>query len=159
MTTSDYSSSTGDRASLGRHYLEAAVQTASPARLRLMLIERGIDVAGRLAARWRRGEDLGVNEDSLKLLDLLTELLSGVGRGGTEADQRVCRQVADLYVFLSQHLVAAETTSDVVSIDEIRIVLETEAVTWRSVCLQQASSQPSVVNASPPIPGRLNLEG
>ena len=133
--------------------------TASPARLRLMLIERGVEVAGRLAAQWRRGESLGVNEHSLKLLDLLTELLGGVGRGACDRDHRVCRQVADLYVFLTQHLTEAETASNPAMIDEIRMVLETEAVTWQSVCAQLASNQSQVGNSPPETPGRLNLEG
>ena len=158
MTTSDDASARGDATSFGQQYLETAVHTASPAQLRLMLIERAIDVSNGLAERWRRGEELGVNEHSLKLLDLLMALLGGVGRGSTESNHQVCRQVADLYVFLSQHLIAAETTSNAESIDEIRIVLETEAATWRSVCVQQASSGP-LVKPSPLNSTRLNLEG
>ncbi len=158
MATSE-SSLIGDRAFHGQHYLESAVRTASPARLRLMLIERGVEVAGSLAGRWRSGQDLGVNELSLKLLDLLTELLGGVTGGVTETELQVCRQVSDLYVFLTQHLVAAETTSDADSIDEIRIVLATEAETWRSVCAQEASPQLDALTPSPVARGRLNLQG
>ena len=103
---------------------------------------------------------MGVNEHSLTLLDLLTELLGGVGRGVTEADRRVCRQVADLYVFLSQHLVEAEKTSNATAIDEIRSVLETEAVTWRSICAQQAAAGQATPGMAPVVgQTRLNLEG
>lgn len=133
--------------------------TASPWRLRLMLIERGVDVARRLAEDWRRGENLGANERSLQLLDLLSELLGGIRRGVGQRDQPVCRQVADLYVFLMQYLMEAEMTSDAAMIDEIQIVLETEAGTWQSVCAQQSTSKPLFDNRSPKTPGRLNLEG
>ena len=118
-------------------YLEAAIRTASPARLRLMVIERAIEVAARLAEVWRSGQSPGSNEHSLKLLDLLSELLNGVVGGDSESENEVCEKVADLYVFLSKHLVAAEAKSESNAIDEIRLVLEAEAETWRAVCAQE----------------------
>jgi flagellar protein FliS len=102
-----------------------------------MLIERAIDVCGDLAGRWRRGHDLGENEWSLRLLDLLTELLSGVASGGGEAERRICQSVSDLYVFLIQHLLAAEAASRAEAIDEIRLVLAIEAQTWQLVCADE----------------------
>ena len=118
-------------------YLEATVRTASPARMRLMIIERGIEVASTLSQKWRSGELTGPNEHSLKLLDLLNELLNGVGGSKTESENLVCQKVADLYVFLLKHLLAAEADSDASKIDEIRVVLSTEADTWRAVCANE----------------------
>lgn len=159
MTTSERTFS-NERQLRGQRYLEAAVRTTSPARLRLMLIERAVEVTQRLAAKWRSGEDLGVNELSMKLLDLLTELLEGVRGGATEQERRLCRQVADLYVFLTQHLLRAEQTSCPTTIDEIRMVLETEAETWRMVCVQEVSRPTAVADEPATAPsGRLNLEG
>jgi len=48
----------------------------------------------------------------------------------------MCRTVADLYVFLCQHLIAAKD-GDASMIDEIPLVLETEAETWRMVVREQ----------------------
>ena len=139
----------------GQQYMEATVRAASPARLRLMLIERAAEVAARLAAAWKSKQDLGSNEHSTKLLDLLNELLSGVVGGKHESERGVCQKVADLYVFLSKHLVAAEATSNYAAIDEIRIVLEIEAETWRAVCAEgTACPSPSQATHS-----GLNLEG
>lgn len=121
----------------GKHYLESAVDTASPARLRLMLTERAVDVAGCLANVWRSGDNLGPNEHSIKLLDLLNELLSGVVGSKTPGENDVCQKVADLYVFLLKYLVEAESASDADSIDEMKAVLEIEAETWRAVCAQE----------------------
>lgn len=119
----------------GDTYLESSVASASPAKLRLMLIERSVEVARHLADLWRAVPGKrGTNEHSLKLLELLSELLSGV----TDDKVEVCRAVADLYVFLCQHLLAAEENGDVTMIDEIRLVLETEAETWRMVCAQES---------------------
>lgn len=118
-------------------YLDATIRTASPARLRLMIIERGIRATETLATLWRDGQSLGSNEHSLKLLDVLNELLSGVTAGASPSESVLCGQVADLYVFLIQHLVAAESTSDATAVDEIRLVLEAEAETWRLVCASE----------------------
>ncbi len=81
MTTNPDHFRRRDHAVGGEQYFEAAIRTASPARLRLMLIERAIEVSSRLAEVWRNGEAPGSNEHSLKLLDLLNELLSGVVGG------------------------------------------------------------------------------
>ncbi len=137
MTMQPEQFSRRDGASGGEQYLEATVRAASPARLRLMLIERAIDVAGSLADAWRSKRHVGVNEHSIKLLDLLNELLSGVVGGKSPSEQQVCQKVSDLYVFLSKHLVAAEATSDANSVDEIKAVLEINAETWRVVCARK----------------------
>lgn len=123
-------------------YLQATVATASPARLRLMLIERSIEVAARLADRWRHGANenesgRGGDELVLRLFELLNELLSGVTGHG---EVGLNRQVADLYVFLIQHLLQAETRRDPAAVDEIRTVLQVEAETWRLVCAREAGA-------------------
>jgi flagellar protein FliS len=123
-------------------YLETTVQSASPARLRLMLIERGIETAARLIISWQDKQLLGSNEHSLRLLDLINELLSGVRGGTTSTEQELCQRIADLYVFLAKHLIAAEQYSDHQAIAEIKLVLETEAETWRAVCALQTKTGP-----------------
>lgn len=142
----------------GDHYLDASIRTASPARLRLMLIERGVEVASRVASLWTADKMKGTNEHSLRLLDILNELLSGVVGSETDAENEVCQQVADLYVFLAKHLIAAEENSDVASIEEIRTVLSVEAETWRAVCAQE-SPIAAPVETTTPIAGGLNLQG
>ncbi len=127
------------RSSAGsQQYLDAAIRTASPARLRLMLIQRAIEVAEKLADTWRNQPVAGANEHSLKLLELLNELLGGVTAGSTENETQLCGKVADLYVFLVKHLIAAEEKADAGSVDEIRMVLETESMTWQTVCTAEA---------------------
>ena len=141
----------------GDHYLESAVRTASPARLRSMLIDRAVEVSVSLADNWRAKQDPGPNGLSLKLLDLINELLRGVVGGKLAGEQEISRKVADLYVFLAKHLVAAERNSNADAVDEIRVVLEIEAETWRAVCAREATG----ANLSLPNEGEsggLNLE-
>ena len=158
MSTEKSTTSPNEHFSQGLQYLDAAVRTASPARLRLMLIERAIDVASGLVSRWDQGQDLGANEQSIHLLDLLTELLNGVRSGNSPPEQQLCQQVADLYVFLSKHLVEAEANNDVDSIKEIRVVLQTEAETWRSVCAREIAGSPAG-DSNTAAPGGLDLQG
>jgi flagellar secretion chaperone FliS len=134
-------------------YLENAVRSASPARIRLMLIERAIQVAGALSLKYREGVQ-GPNEHSIHLLG---ELLGGVANHGNE----LCTQVADLYVFMCQELVRAETSSDPAKIDSIQEILRIEAETWREV---SANEQPAAILAdvtglNQTMASGLNLQG
>ncbi len=123
------------------NYLESLVKSAPPARLRLMLIEKGIGLCLVISDRIKASTVKVVwDEQSLHLFDVLNELLSGV----SSDDIPVTRQVADLYVFLLQHLNKAITVGDYSMIDELRLVLETEAETWRLVCAQSVSGSPDV---------------
>ncbi len=122
---------------------------ASPARLRLMIIERAIEVAASLSRVWREGQQPGPNEHSLMLLELLGELLSGISGSKDPGERQLCNRVSDLYVFLTKHLVSAEDHSDSESIDEIRLVLETEAETWRAVCVQELVNKQSTAASAP----------
>ena len=137
-------------------YLESAVINASPAKLRLMLLDRAVELARSVSESWRENPSAaGPNEQTLTLLDFLSELLSGI----TSDEAPVCHQVADLYVFLAKHLIAAETSGDPTAIDEIRLVLETEAETWRMVVAAEVPlHKRSPGNAAAPASGGLNLQ-
>jgi flagellar secretion chaperone FliS len=128
MFSYDAPSSSNDSSAL--RYLENTIRTAPPAKLRLMLIERAVGLCESISARWRLlTPEMGCDEQTLHLRDILTELLAGVGR----SDLPVALAVSDLYVFLSKHLTDAEMMRDVTMIDEIGLVLQTEAETWRIV--------------------------
>ncbi|TWT79072.1 flagellar protein FliS [Planctomycetes bacterium CA13] len=142
---------TGPRRRKSDEYLDSMIRSASPGRLRLMLLERSVEVARKLAEDWRSDDGKkGSNEQSLRLLDLITELLSGV-----TSDEGVCGKIADLYVFLSKHLINAELSSDADAIDDIRLVLEVEAETWRLVVANENGAVSQAATAS----GGLNLQG
>jgi len=188
-----------------QRYLENLVKTASPARLRLLLIERAIEVADWLAntastldhaagandhaagandhAAGANDHAAGANkalrgfgkspqmirdEQTLRLRDLLGELLEGV----TEKEWEVAKQVSDLYVFLIQAVGKAEVASDPQSWRQIAEILRIEQGTWAEVCTAQ-SRRPQAAASGPPAPnfslaadaspaassGSLNLQG
>jgi flagellar secretion chaperone FliS len=131
----------GKAPSTSDSYLQAMVTSASPSRLRLMLIERGIGLAHHLAEIWQHRDSKGTNPTSIHLLDILSELLAGVTGSSDQTENEVCQQVADLYVFLIQHLSAAEGVGDANAAREVASVLEIEAETWRAVCAKETGSQ------------------
>ncbi len=142
----------------GEEYIENAVRAASPARLRLMLINRAVEVAGALLIKYRdENGSRGPNEQSIHLLDLLAELLGGVGNHGNE----LCVQVADLYVFLCKELVTAEQQSSADRIESIRDVLRIESETWQLVCNneQPAAILAEVADLNTTMSAGLNLQG
>ena len=98
---------------------------------------------GVLKSPWRDNPEQGANDQSLKLFDLINELLRGVVGSKHGDGEELCKQVSDLYVFLLKHLLLAEQSSDVKSIEEIRAVLQVEAETWRSVCANELPAAPA----------------
>jgi flagellar protein FliS len=109
-----------------------------------MLIEKAVGLCQLISDRCKEtGESPLWDGPAIQLADILTELLAGVGRGDTP----VVKQVADLYVFLIQHQNKAVESGDVSMVDEIRLVLETEAETWRMVCTQTQANPANLSNA------------
>ncbi len=119
-----------------------------------MLIERAAEIAGGLAVSWSRGASTEASQASLRLLEILTELLDGITAQG---DLDLNRRVADLYVFLIQHLLAAESAADAATAGEIETVLRIEAETWRAVCARQAGMAPGTAVGNPSS-GGFNLQ-
>jgi len=142
----------------GDQYLESVVRTATPAKLRLMLIERAVGIADSVAEAWRADPGQGANEQSLKLFDLLNELLRGVVGSKQGEGEEVCHKVADLYVFLIKHLLAAEEIGDVASVEEISAVLQVEAETWRLACANEMADSQGRQRSEVSPSGGLNLE-
>ena len=130
----------------GDSYMQSTVTSASPARLRLLLIERAQQIATTLSDDYRTGAAKGSTEASGRLFDILSELLSGVTGSTDPAESKACDQVADLYVFLIQHLLAAEEIGDSTAVTEIAAVLGVEAETWRLVCANESDSQSRTVS-------------
>ena len=157
MNLGDGAISRRDHISGGEQYLESVVRTASPAKLRLMLIERAVGVSESLEIAWRENPGQGANEQSLKLFELINELLRGVVGSKQGDGEEICKQVSDLYVFLLQHLLAAEQATDIASIEEIRAVLQVEAETWRLACANEVSPAPGHFGTASGASG-LNLE-
>lgn len=125
-------------------YLEQEVLTASPVKLRWLLLQKSVNLCEVVSELWRAGESATADQWSLRLREILTELLSGVQ--GTDI---LAKQVADLYVFMIAQLTQAEQNRDLAILADLRGLLEIETETWRLVQQNAAGARGTAV--APPL--------
>ena len=81
-------------------YFETQINTATPQKLRLMLIDGAIRLARQTGEAWERGYAAAGLEALIRCREILGELLAGI----RQDDSPLSRQVSSLYVFLLQTL-------------------------------------------------------
>ncbi len=111
-------------------YLENNVVTASPQRLRLMLIEAAIRHATQAAELWRQGNIDGGLQSLTRAQAIVSELHSSVRSDESE----LAMQVAAIYVLLYSQLLEAQLETDVQRIEAVINVLHEERETWQQLC-------------------------
>jgi flagellar secretion chaperone FliS len=113
-------------------YFETQITTATPQRLRLMLIDGAIRFARLTLDQWREGAAEQALESLVRCRDIVGELLAG-----TRADESpLAGQVSSLYSYLFLGLTEAQRTRDAEQLASVIRVLEEERETWRQVCEQ-----------------------
>jgi flagellar protein FliS len=118
-------------------YLATQVLTATPDRLRLMLIEAALRKCELARQTWdvEAGEPWG--EALSRAQDLVTELLASLNF----VDQpELARKIAAIYNYIFRELVAAHLEHDATRLGNARKVLEIERDTWRQVAQKLAQS-------------------
>lgn len=124
-------------------YLEQEVFSASPAKLRWLLINKGLQLTRIVETLWVE-KDPTVGQYTVWLRDVLNELLAAV-----HGQDALARNVADLYIFMAKLLTSAEQTQNLDEIRQLRSLLEIEAETWQLV--QQAQSTANAAMPSLPV--------
>lgn len=113
-------------------YLETQVTTATPQRLRLMLIEEALRQARAVQTAWRASQQSEGAAGVVRCREIVSELI-----GGIQPDQTpVAKRVLGIYLFLFSALVEAQLTCDLNQLAGVIRVLEEELETWREVCRQ-----------------------
>lgn len=148
-------------------YLKTKVLTASPAELRLMLIDGAI----RFSEQARRGYESNNLESAFdgttKAQAILLELINAL-----RPDQapELCKRLSALYTFMYTSLVQASSTRDIATVDEVIQLLRFERETW-VMCMgemtrenRSAAGMTSIpsVNPTRPAPSdrpRLSMSG
>ena len=120
------------QSSLARHnYLQAEVQTATPQKLQLMLIEAAIKNIHRTKKAWE-DERFEAAFDSLSLAqDIVAEILSSLDK---EGNPELAGKLASIYVFIFKCLTEGGLAHDPQKLDDALRVLNSERETWRQVC-------------------------
>ena len=111
-------------------YLETEIKTATPQKLRLMLIDGALRFARLTLQHWEVSAQQEARETCRRCRNILLELLSSLN---TESSS-VAAKSADIYIYLIQAITQAELDDDTSQIDEVIRVLEIERGTWREVC-------------------------
>lgn len=135
-------------------YLQQEILSASPVRLRLMLIQRAEELCSFVQQLWIAGEHLQASGWLLRIREILGELLEGV----KDKDNPVSKQVTDFYIFLLQLLTRIEQTKDPEQLKTLEELLHMENETWQQV-VQKMATEASPASAQPPFyPGSLSSE-
>jgi flagellar protein FliS len=129
-------------------YLKTKVMTASPAELRLMLIDGAI----RFTEQARRGYEErnfeSAFEGTTKAQNILMEMMNSL-----RPDQapELCARLSALYTFMYKSLVEASSTRDTRLIDEVITLLRFERETWQ-MCLEALARENRSASAMTSIP-------
>lgn len=117
-------------------YLESAVQTASPARLLVMLCERLVLDCRRALDAQRAGDHVAAHPQLVHAQDIVSELHSTLRPDVWDGS----RDLGDLYGHLLVSLVQANVRRDT-ALTEHCLELATQlADTWREAALQSAAA-------------------
>jgi len=119
-------------------YLTTEVMTATPQKLRLMLIETAIRSIERARQKWQAEEDDEACELLIHAQQVISELLASLNR---EAAPDLVKKAASIYLFIFRSLMEANYHRSEEKLDDALRVLEVERETWRQVCEQLGSKK------------------
>ena len=120
------------------NYLEAQVLTATPQKLRLMLIEGALRHGRQAREHWQADRIWEGGEALTRCHEIVHELIAGLRR---EVAPELVAQVGGLYAYMSRLLSTAHLRRDLVKLDEALALLDHERETWALVGRQLGESR------------------
>lgn len=134
----------------GDCYFANHVLTATPQRLRLMLIDGALGYARRALRHWETGEIYEGGEAIIGCQRIVTELLRGLQ---SDVAPAIVENVTAIYNFVFGAIIEAGMKRDAVRLNEAIAVLEIERETWRQLCEKLgASLEAGQPTSSKPMP-------
>jgi flagellar protein FliS len=143
-----------------RAYVAVDLHTASPQRLRLMLIDAAITCVARtqddaLASQWANAGE-SFSEARRAVIELLAGVKSDAACGESEA--ALARKVRSLYVYLFRLLAEAQLYRDPGRITDALTLLATERETWRQVCERTGEIDDRPGRANPEVAASVSFQ-
>ena len=136
------------------HYLVTEVNTATPQKLQLLLIEAALRLANRARQYWQQGLD----DRAIEALDharaVVAEMRAGIRY---EIAGEMGERISAIYEFMFRSLVNAGCRHDEKSLDDAIRILEIERETWRQLCDKLALDGPHATFGDAPR-SRLSLQ-
>ncbi len=118
-------------------FLAQEVASSSPARLRFLLIQKAVGLCKVVDGQWRRGAFDDSLQWTLKIQDILTELLEGI----RDPNNPLAKSVSDLYVYVLKLFIVAVQAHDVDALSNVREILEIDQETWAMYVANEHRSQ------------------
>ncbi len=109
-------------------FLLQEVESASPAKLRFLLIRKAVGLCQICADMWQEKRYEEAASWMIRVRDILGELLDGV----TDRSNPAATGVVDLYIYLLKTVLIAEQSYDVAALRAVTEVLVIELETWNS---------------------------
>jgi flagellar secretion chaperone FliS len=107
-------------------FLLQEVESASPAKLRFLLIRKAAGLCQECAEMWEQKRFAEAAGWMIRVREILGELLDGV----TDPSNPTAASISDLYVYLLKTVLVAEQTHNVKALVTVREILEIEMETW-----------------------------
>ncbi len=148
-------------ANIDNPYLRTKVLTASPAELRVMLVEGAIRFCrqGRDGIATKNHEEIfnGLSQAKAIIMELINALRP-------EVDRNLCDKLSGLYTYMYTRLIEANLEKNVDLVDEVIRLLEFERDTWQMVveklAAERAPAGAAAIHDDSPAPvGSFNFEG
>jgi len=125
--------------SAGNGYLVTEAMTATPDKLRLMLIDGAIRFGQSARQHWQASRDEQAGEAIIRCQEIVTELICGLNP--TEQPELV-RKIRGVYMFVFRTLTAAHVEHSDGKLTQALKILEIERDTWREVCQRFVTPEP-----------------
>jgi flagellar secretion chaperone FliS len=121
------------------NYLVTEAMTATPHKLRLMLIDGAIRTGQSARQHRQAGRDEQAGEAIVRCQEIVTELICGLDP--TEQPELVSK-IRGVYMFVFRKLTAAHVHNDDGELAQALRILEVERDTWREVCQRFVTPTP-----------------
>lgn len=117
-------------------FLRQEVESASPAKLRWLLLQRAHGLTLSIRDLWLRDQSEDAKQWLILTQDIFTELLDGI----VDPKHDLAKQQSDLMVFLTRLLISAGQTKDVHTLNSVTEILEIERDTWEMLVRRETAS-------------------
>ena len=119
------------------NYLATQITTATPQKLRLMLVEGAIRFGIRAQSLWNDEREAEAMEALIRCRQIVAELMAAVKEDGSPLSGKITA----LYTFLFRTLTESQLNQDAAKLAEVLEVLQVERETWSQVCEKLGSTQ------------------
>ncbi len=121
-------------------FLRQEVESATPAKLRWLLLQKAHGLTIAVQDLWRKGQAEEAKQWVILIQDIFTELLEGI----VDPTHELARQQSDLFVFLNKLLLLSGQTRDIRAMESLAEILEIEKETWEMLVRREVSGTSAV---------------